>query len=319
MDAAIDSIRAFNRFFTQFVGALQPRFLGTDMTLGEARLLFEIARRDAPLASDLQAALGMDAAHVSRVIRRFEARGWIRRGRGKDDARRRPIGLTTAGAAAFEELDVRQRARVAASLERLGPAQRDQLIAALTQARALLDAAPERTFVLRAFQPGDMGMIAARQSILYRSVYGWGPRLEVIEGEVTTAFLRDFKPGREQCWVAEVGGMMAGSIFITDEGAGLCRLRLLYVEPFARGLGVGDALVSECVRFGREVGYDAMTLWTHTVLTSARRIYAGHGFRIVEVHTHEEFGTPVQSETWRLDLRASPWPHPLPALEQLRP
>jgi DNA-binding MarR family transcriptional regulator/GNAT superfamily N-acetyltransferase len=304
MDSAIDSLRAFNRFFTQFVGALQPRFLGTDMTLGEARLLFEIAHADAPLASDLQAALDMDAAHVSRVVRRFEARGWIRRGRGEGDARQRPIALTADGAAAFEALDARQRAQVAASLDRLGPAQRDQLTAALMQARALLDASATRTFALRVFQPGDMGMIAARQAILYRSVYGWGPQIEVIEGEVTTAFLRDFKPGREQCWVAEVGGVMAGSIFITDEGDGLGRLRLLYVEPFARGLGIGDALVTTCVRFGREAGYEVMTLWTHTVLASARRIYAAHGFRIVEVHTHDAFGAPVQSETWRLDLRA---------------
>jgi DNA-binding MarR family transcriptional regulator/GNAT superfamily N-acetyltransferase len=305
MDAAIDSIRTFNRFFTKFAGALQPRFLGTDMTLGEARLLFEIAHGNAPLASDLQAALSMDAGHVSRVLRRFEDRGWIQRGRGGDDARRRPIELTVDGAAAFDDLDARQRAHVAAALERLGPAQHDQLTTALIQARILLDTSSERTFDLRTFQPGDMGMIAARQSILYRSVYGWGPQIEVIEGEVTTAFLRDFKPGREQCWVAEVGGAMAGSIFITDEREGLSRLRLLYVEPFARGLGIGDALVSECVRFGREVGYEAMTLWTHTVLTSARRIYAAHGFEIVDVHTHEEFGAPVQSETWRLDLRAA--------------
>jgi DNA-binding MarR family transcriptional regulator/N-acetylglutamate synthase-like GNAT family acetyltransferase len=304
MSAAIDSIRTFNRFFTQFVGALQPRFLGTDMTLGEARLLFEIAHGDAPLASDLQAALGMDAAHISRVVRRFEDRGWIRRGRGEGDARRRPIELTANGAAAFDDLDVRQRARVAASLERLGPAQQDALVAALTQARALLDASSGRAFALRTFRPGDMGLIAARQSILYRTVYDWGPQIEVIEGEVTTAFLRDFKPGREQCWVAEVDGVMAGSVFITDEGGGLSRLRLLYVEPFARGLGIGDALVAQCVKFGREIGYQAMTLWTHTVLESARRIYAGHGFRVVETYTHEDFGAPVQSETWRLDLGA---------------
>jgi DNA-binding MarR family transcriptional regulator/GNAT superfamily N-acetyltransferase len=305
MDGAIDSIRAFNRFFTQFVGALQPRFLGTEMTLGEARLLFEIAHGQRPLASDLRTALGMDAGHVSRVIGRFEDRGWIRRGRGEGDARQRPIELTEAGAAVFALLDERQRAKVAASLDRLGPAQRDQLIASLTQARALLDGSPARRFVLRTFQPGDMGMIAARQSILYRTVYGWGPQIEVIEGEVTTAFLRDFKPGREQCWVADVDGVMAGSIFITDEGGGLSRLRLLYVEPFARGLGIGGALVRECVRFGRAVGYEAMTLWTHTILESARKIYAAHGFQIVDVHTHDDFGAPVQSETWRLDLNAT--------------
>jgi GNAT superfamily N-acetyltransferase len=147
-----------------------------------------------------------------------------------------------------------------------------------------------------------MGLIAARQSILYREVYGWGAPIEVNIGEVTAAFLHNFKPGREHCWVAEVGGAMAGSIFLTDEGDGLCRLRLLYVEPFARGLGIGNALVTTCLRFARDIGYREMTLWTHTVLTSARRIYAAHGFGVVDTHTHAMFGPPVQSETWRLTL-----------------
>ncbi len=305
MDKAVDSVRSFNRFFTKYVGALEPRFLGTEMSLGEARLLYEIAHADAPLASDLQVALGMDPAHVSRVLRRFEDRGWICRRRGDGDARQRPIALTPEGRAAFDDLDTLQRAEVTAALDRLGPAQQGELVSALTCAQALLDASAERRFHLRTFRPGDMGMIAARQSILYREVYGWGAQIEVHEGEVTTNFLRNFKPGREQCWVAEAGGMMAGSIFITDEGEGLSRLRLLYVEPFARRLGIGEALVSTCVGFAREVGYRQMTLWTHTVLESARRIYAAHGFEIVDVHTHEDFGLPVQSETWRLDLTNS--------------
>jgi DNA-binding MarR family transcriptional regulator/GNAT superfamily N-acetyltransferase len=302
MENAIATLRGFNRFFTHYVGALDARFLGTDMTLPEARLLFEIAHAEAPVAADLQAALDMDAGYVSRVLRGFEGRGWITRARGEGDARRRPIALTAAGRDAFELIDVRQREAVAATLDRLAPAARDELVAALKTARGLLDPAAPRGFTLRSFRAGDMGMIAARQSILYREVYGWGPQIEVIEGEVTTAFLRDFKPGREQCWVAEVDGRMAGSIFLTDEGGGLSRLRLLYVEPFARGLGIGDALVSACTGFAREVGFGAMTLWTHTILESARRIYAAHGFEIVDVHTHEEFGAPVQSETWRLDL-----------------
>lgn len=304
MDNAVDSVRSFNRFFTKYVGALDPRFLGTEMSLGEARLLYEIANAEAPLASDLQAALGMDPAHVSRVLRRFEDRGWISRRRGDGDARQRPIALTSEGRSAFDNLDTLQRAEVTAALDRLGPAQQGELVSALTCAQALLDASAERCFQLRTFRPGDMGMIAARQSILYREVYGWGAQIEVHEGEVTTNFLRNFKPGREQCWVAEVGGVMAGSIFVTDEGEGLSRLRLLYVEPFARRLGIGEALVSTCIRFAREVGYRQMTLWTHTVLESARRIYAAHGFEIVDVRTHEDFGAPVQSETWRLDLMA---------------
>jgi GNAT superfamily N-acetyltransferase len=157
---------------------------------------------------------------------------------------------------------------------------------------------------MRTFKAGDMGMIAARQSVLYRETYGWGPQIEVIEGEITTAFLRNFKPGREQCWVAEVGGSMAGSVFLTDEGGGLSRLRLLYVEPDARGLGIGSMLVATCIAFARDAGYRVITLWTHTILASARRIYTAHGFRLLETHTHEQFGKPVESETWQLDLAA---------------
>ena len=302
MDQAIASVRSFNRFFTRFVGALDPRFLGTEMTLSEARLLYELAQPGIPLASDLQAALGMDAGHVSRVMRRFEQRGWIIRARGGADARRRPIALTAAGRAAFADMDQRQRTRVTATLQRLGPAQQDQLVEALTTARALLDASPDRPFVLRPFRPGDMGLVAARQSILYRQVYGWGSGIEVNIGEVTAAFLKNLQPGREQCWIAEVSGAIAGSIFLTDEGNGLCRLRLLYVEPFARGLGIGSALVATCLHFAREAGYTEITLWTHTVLASARRLYAAQGFAIVDVHTHTKFGAEVQSETWTLSL-----------------
>jgi len=303
MEDAIAAVRRFNRFYTRLVGALDTRFLGTDLTLPEARVLFEIAHDAEPMAARVKAALDMDAGFLSRVLARFERRGWIARGRG-EDARRRPIALTDAGRAVFDDLDRRQRAVVANRLERLTSAQQDELIRALSQATALLDAAPDRTFRIRPFAAGDVGLIASRQSILYCDVYGWGAGIEVNIAESAAAFLKNFKPGREQCWVAEVGGALAGSIFLTDEGAGLCRLRLLYVEAFARGFGVGNALVETCLAFAREVGYREMTLWTHTVLASARRIYAAHGFEIVDVHTHTEFGATVQSETWRLDLTA---------------
>jgi DNA-binding MarR family transcriptional regulator/N-acetylglutamate synthase-like GNAT family acetyltransferase len=302
VESQVASVRLFNRFFTRFVGALDRRFLGLDLTLAEARLLFEIAQGDGCLAADVQSVLDIDAGYLSRVLGRFEKRGWIERTRGEGDARRRPIQLTASGRAMFDLLDSRQRAEIFAVLESLDAVHRGRLVGALDTARALLSPA-DRSFSLRTFRPGDMGLIAARQSMLYRSVYGWGPMIEVIEGEVTTAFLRNFKPGREQCWVAEVDNIMAGSIFVTDEGDGLCRLRLLYVEPFARGLGIGDALVAACIAFARDVGYARMTLWTHTILESARRIYAAHGFTITEVAVHDEFGEPVQGETWELALR----------------
>ena len=301
MDTAIAAVRGFSRFYTQLVGALDPRFLDSDMSLAEARLLFEIAEAVQPVAVDLQAALGLDAGYVSRILRRFEADGLIERERDAADSRRRPIALTAKGRAAFDALNGRQRDKVAAMLEPLAPSARTDLVAALGTARVLLGA-PRAAFTIRAFRTGDVGLVAARQSILYTEVYGWGRGIEINIGETTAAFLRDFKPGREQCWIAEVGSVMVGSVFLTDEGDGLCRLRLLYVEPFARGLGVGKALVRTCLAFARETGYTQMMLWTHTILETARRIYAAEGFELTETEMHEEFGTPVQGETWRLEL-----------------
>jgi len=305
MSDALDAVRGFNRFFTQYVGALDPDFLGTDLSLPEARVLFEIAHAAAPMAADIQAALDLDAGYLSRILARFETRGLIVRGRGEEDGRKRPIALTAAGQAAFAELDRRQRDKVAQALAPLAPSQRQDLVSALNTARGLLSGRMPGEVSLRAFRAGDMGLVSARQSLLYRETYGWGPGIEANIGEVTAAFLRNFKPGREQCWVAEQGGVMAGSIFLTDEGDGLSRLRLLYVEPFARGQGLGETLVSTCLGFAREVGYQTMTLWTHTILESARRIYAAHGFEIVEVAVHETFGHPLQGETWRVDLTTS--------------
>ena len=303
MPDALAKVRKFNRFFTQFVGALDSEFLGSCMTLPEARVLFEVASRKASVASDIQTALDMDSGYLSRILRRFEKRGWIARTSLAHDRRRQTIVLLRSGRAAFRDVDSRQRKKVSAILDRLTPYEQNDLVAALGLTRLLLGGPDDPSFSIRPFRAADMGLIASRQSLLYRETYGWGRQLEVNVGEATTAFLRNFKDGREQCWVAEIGDVLAGSIFLTDEGGGLSRLRLFYVEPFARGRGIGNALVAECIAFARNVGYDAMTLWTHTILESARRIYASHGFEIVEVKTHTTFGTPVQGETWRLDLR----------------
>ena len=299
MDEAIVALRAFNRFTTRFAGALDAHYLDSELSLTEARLLYEIAQRDAPLASELQAELGLDAGYVSRILRRFQAKGWIVRGRG-EDARRRPIGLTAAGRAAFAALDARSRASVAPHIEKLGPTDRETLVAAMAAVSGLLGGG-EADWQIRTFRAGDLAMIAARQSILYEG-YGWGRPMEILQGEVTTAFLRDFKPGREQCWVAERAGLMAGAVFLCDAGDNVGQLRLLHVESWARGLGIGSALVAECVNFARAAGYSKIRLWTHTVLASARRIYEAQGFRIVETAVHDEFGKPEQGETWELEL-----------------
>jgi DNA-binding MarR family transcriptional regulator/GNAT superfamily N-acetyltransferase len=303
MEQAIAAVRTFNRFYTRRVGALDARFLGTELSLPEARLLFEIVHApQPPLASELQRTLGMDAGYLSRVLARFAARGWITRAAGGEDARRRPITLTRAGAAVFDALDTRQRDEVLAMLAPLSPTQQSDLAAALGAARTLLDPAPSRDFQIRTFRTGDLGLLTARQSILYRDEYGWGRGLEHNVTEACAAFLANYREGRDQCWIAEVAGAMAGSVMLTDEGDGLSRLRLFYVEPIARGRGIGDALVKTCLGFAREAGYREMMLWTHAVLSSARRIYAAHGFAITETEMHEDFGKPELGEIWRLRL-----------------
>ena len=301
MDDAITALRAFTRFYTRSVGALGAHYLDSDLSLTEARLLYEIANRPAPLAAELQAELGLDAGYVSRILRQFEGKGWIARGRAAD-ARRRPISLTAEGRRAFAALDERTKADVAQRIARLGEGDRETLVAALGAVSGLLSGG-EAPWRIRTFRTGDLATIAARQSILYEP-YGWQRPMEILQGEITTAFLRDFKPGREQCWVAERAGLMAGAVMLVDAGEGVGQLRLLHVEPWARGLGIGGALVGECVAFARAAGYERMRLWTHTILASARRIYEAEGFRILETEVHHEFGKPVQGETWELELNA---------------
>jgi DNA-binding MarR family transcriptional regulator/GNAT superfamily N-acetyltransferase len=302
MDDAIAAVRRFNRFFTRFVGALDADFLDTGLSLAEARILFEIAHRAPCGATELQDALELDAGFLSRVLRRFEERRWIERQRVDGDGRRRSILLTPAGRAQFETLDGRQRSEVEAVLARLDAPRRGRLIAALDAAQGLLDGEAPPGFTLRSFRAGDMGLVVSRQAVLYHERYGFNAGIEINEAEVVAAFLRNFKPGREQCWIAEVDGEMAGSIFLTDEGSGLSRLRLLYVEQHFQGRGIGETLVSTCVDFARAVGYERMTLWTHTILESARRIYARHGFEIVATEEHDTFGPMLQGETWELLL-----------------
>lgn len=304
MDTAIEAIRTFNRFFTRHVGAIDARFLDTDANLPEARLLFEIARQEPVQANELQTGLGIDRGYLSRMIARFEDRGWITRDRLKADARTRSIRLTTEGRATFDNIDQRQRSAVAQDLTRLSAVEQDDLVQALTKARLLLDPGAVMEFVIRPARTGEVSQVAARQSILYAASHGWGRELETLEAETTATFLRRFNPGREQCWVADLAGVMAGAVFLTDEGNGVARLRLLHVEPFARRRGIGDALVHTCLGFAREKRYDQVTLWTHTVLSAARRIYAAYGFDCIATNTHHEFGRPVQGETWQLILTA---------------
>lgn len=250
----------------------------------------------------LQAELNLDRGYLSRMLGKFEEKGWIVREQAKADARTRTIRLTASGSEIFEQIDRRQRSAVAHDLNRLSEVERHDLVEALTKARLLLDPGAPLDFIIRPARIGEISHVAARQSILYAASHGWGRGLEVLEAETTAAFLRNFMPGREQCWIADLGGVMAGAIFLTDEGDGTARLRLLHVEPFARCRGIGDALVDTCIGFARETGYRRIMLWTHTVLEPARRIYARHGFQCIATEMHREFGEPVEGETWELTL-----------------
>lgn len=301
MEDAVTALRAFNRFYTRFVDALGPHYLGSSLSLPEARLLYEVASRQSTTASEIQGALGLDAGYVSRMLRGLQARGLIQRSRGAD-ARQRPITLTDAGADVFRDLDDRTRAQVARTVDRLGETDQLALVDALGTVEALLGQGQAADWRIRTYRPGDMGMVTARQAILYAEQHGWGTLMEAYIADVTARFLKDFKPGREQCWIAERGGAMIGSVFLVDAGDGVAQLRLLYVEPSARGLGVGRELVDRCVVLAREAGYEKLMLWTHTVLTSARRIYAAAGFNITSVEMHSTFGEPEQGEMWELSL-----------------
>ena len=304
MDEAVAALRAFNRFYTRFAGALDAHYMDSDLSLAEARLLYEIANREAPLAAELQAELGLDAGYVSRILRRFQAKGWIERGRG-EDARRRPISLTEAGRRLFRRRSTRAPApRSAGRIEALGAADRETLVGALAAVTGPARRRRARPGISAPSAPATSFTIAARQSILYEP-YGWGRPMEILQGEITTAFLRDFKPGREQCWVAERAGMMAGAVLIVDAGDNVGQLRLLHVEPWARGLGIGKRAGRRMRRLrARRPATSVVRLWTHTVLTRARRIYEAAGFRIVSTEVHHEFGKPEQGETWELALKA---------------
>ncbi len=296
---AISALRAFNRFYTSQVGALDARFLDSDLSLVEARVLYEVATRGTVLASMLVAELGFDAGFVSRIVRRLSAAGLIERSHG-EDGRRRPITLTAAGASAFAVIDRRQYDRVAAHVGHLGDTEGARLTAALTTVRALL--APDAPVEIRTFRPGDMAAVVAAQADYYDRTHRWSHGMEALLLEITGAFLRSHVPGRSQCWIAERAGSPVGSVFCFDADGGTAQLRLMYVDSCVRGLGLGRRLAEACVGFARDAGYRDMILWTHSVLLPARALYASLGFVHESTEMHEEFGKPEQGETWRLVL-----------------
>ena len=300
----IAAVRRFNRFYTQRLGVLQNGYGKSPFSLAEARVLYELTRRDKATASEIGAELGLDAGYLSRILRGFAARGLIAKERSRRDGRHIHLTLTARGRKAFAPLETYSNEEVGRMLQALGPSDQARLVAATRTIAELVGGAPKFSgaYVLRPHRPGDMGWVVSRHGIVYAEEYGWDERLEALVAEIVAAFLRDFDSQRERCWIAERDGENVGSVFLVKDSLRVARLRLLLVERAARGLGIGARLVDECVRFARQAGYHKITLWTHSVLIAARHIYQSAGFQLIDTKSHEEFGKRLVGETWELKL-----------------
>ena len=302
----VSAVRRFNRFHTRLVGALNEHLLASPFSLPQARVLYELANAPAgaPVAAaDLGRALGMDAGYLSRLIAGLVEAGLIARSPDPSSGRRLVLGLTEAGRAAFARLDAGSVEEVTALLRGLGERERGELTGAMGRIRRLLgDTSGEPIILLRDPAPGDLGTIVARQARLYAEEYCWDRTFEGLLAEIVAAFVRDFDPARERCWVAEREGEIVGSVFVVRQDDETAKLRMLYVDRAARGMGLGRRLVDQCLAFARERDYRRMVLWTNDVLVSARRIYQAAGFELVEEEPHRSFGKNLVGQYWARDL-----------------
>lgn len=302
----IGAVRRFSRFYTREIGLLQASWLNAPYSLTQARILYELSRRERCTASDLAVELGLDHGYLSRILAGFAREKLIGRERSKEDGRQIVLSLTAKGRKAFAPFDERSQRDAGALLGKLSSNDQQRMVHAMNTIEALVghNEKQTRSYSLRPHRPGDMGWVVARHGVLYGEEYGWDAGIEALTAEIVSSFLKNFDPAREQCWIAEIDGEPVGSVFIVKEPKknDVARLRLLIVDPKARGLGIGHRLVEECIRFSRDAGYKKITLWTHAVLKAARVIYRQHGFKIAEKWVHDDFGKPEPAETWDLKL-----------------
>jgi DNA-binding MarR family transcriptional regulator/GNAT superfamily N-acetyltransferase len=299
----VEAVRRFTRFYTRQIGVLHEGLLNSPFSLAEARVLYELAHRDMPTAAELGTELGLDAGYLSRILRGFVKDGLLAKTPSEQDGRQRFLALTAKGRKAFAPLDRRSRDEVGAMLADLAPAEQARLIEAMRTVETLLgrETAPP-AYVLRPHRPGDIGWVIHRHAALYAQEYGWDESFEALVAEIGAKFIRDFDIRRERCWIAERDGDIVGSVFLVKQSDTVAKLRLLIVEPAARGLGIGHRLVDECIRFARQAGYRQLTLWTNDILVAARRIYEAAGFRLVLEEKHRSFGHDLVGQNWELDL-----------------
>ena len=303
--ARVDAVRRFTRFYTQRIGVLHRHLLESPFSLTEGRVLYELAHHETTTAKELAAELGLDGGYLSRILKGFEKRGLLERRRSQSDGRAADISLTRAGQDAFAQINARSRAEVTEMLERLGEAEQAEVVAAMKTIEAHFGARLPRKapYILRPPQPGDMGWIVHRHGVLYAEEYGWDESFEALVAKIVAEFIEKFDAKRERCWIAERDGEVVGSAFVVRESDKVAKLRLVYVEPKARGLGIGQRLVAEAIRFARQQGCAKITLWTNDILVAARRIYEGAGFKLVKEEKHHSFGKDLVGQNWDLDLQ----------------
>jgi DNA-binding MarR family transcriptional regulator/GNAT superfamily N-acetyltransferase len=299
----VAAMRRFNRLYTRRIGLLEEHFLHSPFSLTEARVLYEIAHGQRPSAKEIGKTLKLDAGYLSRILRRFARDGLIRRETSPDDARLAFITLTKKGARAFAPIDSNSQAEAAAVLKSLGKGGRSRAASAMRTLTALLDRENSSPSVnLRKHRPGDLGWIVSRHGALYAQEYGWNEKFEGLVAEIVAEFVRGHDEKRARCWIAELNGEPVGSVAVVGADRETAKLRLLLVEPEARGFGLGKKLVDECIRFARAAGYRKITLWAQSILVAARGIYERAGFRKVREEPHALFGTKLMGETWDLEL-----------------
>ncbi len=300
----VEDVRRFNRFYTQQIGVLHEGLVKTPFSLTEGRVLWELAHCEETTAAGLGRELGLDAGYLSRILNGFQKQGLIDRRPSEADGRQSLLRLTERGREAFAVLDGSTRAEIAAMLGGLPAAEQGRLIRAMETLRELLGPPPESKapYRIRTHQPGDMGWVVHRHGVLYAEEYGWDERFEALVASIVAKFIEGFDPQRERCWIAEKDGEIAGSVFLVKESETVAKLRLLLVEPKARGRGLGRRLVEECIAFARAQGYRKLVLWTQSNLVAARRIYQACGFALKKRERHQTFGVKLVGEYWEAAL-----------------
>ena len=299
----IQAVRQFNRFYTRQIGVLQEHLLGSQFSLAEMRVLYELAHREKCTAKEIGEYLGLDPGYLSRILAQFAKMRLIRRERLEQDARHVALQLTERGRSAFEPLNRQSSAQVGEMLSHLPDSEQTKLVRAMRDIeQAVVGKTSDGALVLRPHRPGDIGWVIHRHGALYAQEYGWDETFEALVAEIAAQFIKNFDTRRERCWIAEKDGQPVGTVFLVKYTDEIAKLRLLLVEPHARGLGVGRRLVEECIRFARLSGYRKITLWTQSILTAARNIYRRAGFKLVKEEPQRAFGADLVSETWELDL-----------------